>query len=77
MNKKAVALVKQTEAKIQFIRGQKVILDTHLAALYGVPVRQLNQQVKRNSDRFPADFLFRLSRTEYHDTERVFIPNPL
>jgi hypothetical protein len=73
MNKKAIALVKQTESKIQLIRGQKVILDTDLAELYGVPVRQLNQQIKRNFDRFPADFLFRLSRTEYENLRSQFL----
>ena len=67
MNKKAIALVRQTESKIQIIRGQKVILDADLAELYGVPVRQLNQQIKRNAGRFPADFLFRLSATEYEN----------
>jgi hypothetical protein len=65
MKKKAIALVKQTESKIQLIRGQKVILDTDLAVLYGVDVKRLNQQVNRNADRFPADFLFRLSPSEY------------
>lgn len=65
MNKKAITLVKQTESKIQLIRGQKVILDTDLATLYGVDVKRLNQQVNRNADRFPDDFLFRLSPTEY------------
>jgi len=65
MNKKAIALVRQTESKIQIIRGQKVILDMDLAELYGVSVKQLNQQIKRNADRFPSDFLFRLSHAEH------------
>ena len=73
MNKKAIALVKQTESKIQIIRGQKVILDMDLAELYGVPVRQLNQQIKRNADRFPSDFLFRLSRSEYENLRSQFV----
>jgi hypothetical protein len=73
MNKKAIALVKQTESKIQLIRGQKVILDTDLAALYGVSVKQLNQQIKRNSGRFPADFLFRLSRAEHENLRSQFV----
>ncbi|HEY1801992.1 MAG TPA: ORF6N domain-containing protein [Terriglobales bacterium] len=72
MNKKAIALIKQTESKIQLIRGQKVILDTDLATLYGVDVKRLNQQVNRNSDRFPADFLFRLSPTEYKNLRLQF-----
>jgi hypothetical protein len=47
------------------LRGQKVILDSDLAELYGVPAKRLNQQVTRNAGRFPADFRFRLSRAEY------------
>lgn len=42
------------------IRGQKVMMDTDLAAVYGVATKALNQAVKRNADRFPADFLFSL-----------------
>src|ERR1700685_37792 len=49
------------ESRILFLRHQRVILDADLAALYGVPVRVLNQQVKRNRDRFPSDFLFRVT----------------
>ena len=47
------------------IRGEKVILDANLARLYGVPTMRLNEQVKRNSDRFPEDFAFRLSKDEF------------
>ena len=46
------------------MRGQKVILDSDLAALYGVPTKRLNEQVQRNIDRFPADFLFQLTEVE-------------
>lgn len=46
------------------IRGHAVILDTDLAALYGVPVKRLNEQVRRNPDRFPEPFAFRLTDTE-------------
>lgn len=48
------------------IRGHAVILDTHLASLYGVETRQLNQQVKRNPDRFPATFAFQLTAEEWN-----------
>jgi hypothetical protein len=48
-----------------FIRGEKVLLDADLAMLYGVEARVLNQAVARNRKRFPADFMFRLSATEY------------
>ena len=47
-----------------FIRGEKVILDADLAMLYGVEARALNQAVKRNRSRFPADFMFQLSHAE-------------
>lgn len=53
------------EKRIVLIRGQKVMLDRHLAALYGVPTRYLNRAVARNSDRFPPDFMFRLTRDEW------------
>jgi hypothetical protein len=64
MNKTALVLAKRVRSKILVLRNQKVILDNDLAELYGVPVRQLNQQVKRNSDRFPADFLFAVTAAE-------------
>lgn len=51
---------------IQLIRGHKVILDHDLARLYGVTTFNLNKAVKRNLNRFPADFMFRLTRSEYH-----------
>jgi hypothetical protein len=46
------------------IRGRKVILDADLASLYGVTTKRLNQQVRRNSDRFPEDFIFQLTVEE-------------
>jgi hypothetical protein len=52
------------ETFILTIRNQKVILDTDLAKLYGVPTKALNQAIKRNSERFPEDFIFRLNEIE-------------
>jgi len=52
------------ERRILSIRGQRVLLDADLASLYGVPTRVLNQAVKRNLERFPADFMFRLTAAE-------------
>jgi hypothetical protein len=52
------------EAAIVVVRGQKVLLDETLAALYDVEVRALNQAVKRNLERFPADFVFQLTAEE-------------
>jgi phage regulator Rha-like protein len=64
MNKTAIILAKRVTTKILIFRNQKVILDTDLAELYGVPVKHLNQQVKRNGHRFPSDFLFTLTKAE-------------
>jgi hypothetical protein len=50
--------------RILNIRGQRVLLDSQLAALYGVPTKRLNEQVRRNIDRFPNDFLFNLTAEE-------------
>ena len=52
------------ERKILLIRGQKVMLSTHLAGLYEVETRALNQAVKRNINRFPEDFMFQLNDSE-------------
>ena len=50
---------------IRYIREQRVILDTDLAALYGVPTKRLNEQLRRNPERFPADFAFQLTAEEW------------
>lgn len=52
------------EKKIYIIRGQKVMLDKDLAALYGVGTKVLNQAVRRNKERFPEDFMFQLTEAE-------------
>ncbi|MBK9442464.1 MAG: ORF6N domain-containing protein [Comamonadaceae bacterium] len=52
------------EACILSLRGQRVVLDTDLAELYGVPTKRLNEQVKRNASRFPVDFMFQLNAAE-------------
>lgn len=53
-----IATVEQIESRIFFIRGQKVMLDADLAELYEVETRRLNEQVRRNNERFPEDFMF-------------------
>ena len=53
------------ERAILFVRGQKVMLSFDLAKLYGVETRVLVQAVKRNLDRFPADFMFQLTKSEW------------
>jgi len=60
----SAALVKRVDSRVRFLRGQKVILDHDLAELYGVTVKRLNEQIKRNAARFPADFRFQLNRSE-------------
>jgi len=55
------------ERTILLIRGHKVILDRDLAKLYGVETRDLNKAVNRNQDRFPSDFMIRLTRSEFNN----------
>lgn len=57
------------ELVILTLRGQKVILAADLAELYGVPTRRLNEQVKRNADRFPEDFVFQLTLEEFAELQ--------
>jgi phage regulator Rha-like protein len=64
MPRRRVTIVSAVESRILFLRHQRVILDADIAELYGVPVRQLNQQVKRNQKRFPSDFVFQLTAEE-------------
>ena len=59
--------------RIFIVRGQKVILDTDLAALYEVPTKQFNQAVKRNLAKFPADFMFALTAAEWEALRSQFV----
>jgi hypothetical protein len=61
------------EQTIVHIRGQGAILDNDLARLYGVPTRVLVQAVNRNRSRFPADFMFRLTATEFETLRSQFV----
>ncbi len=58
--------------KIFLLRGQKVMIDEDLAELYGVPTKRLNEQVKRNIDRFPEDFMFQLTNDEFINLKSQF-----
>src|SRR5208282_1389510 len=60
------------ERKIYLIRGHKVLLDSDLAELYGVEVKQLKRQVRRNINRFPEDFMFQLQKEEYESLRSHF-----
>jgi hypothetical protein len=59
------------------IRGQKVILDSDLARIYGVPTKRLNEQVRRNAKRFPPDFLFQLTPVEAANLKSQFATSSL
>jgi len=65
MAKAALITADGIERRIFLIRGHKVMLDFHLAALYGVETKNLNKAVKRNPDRFPVDFRFQLTAEEH------------
>jgi ORF6N domain len=58
-------IMRPAKGRIVFVRGQKVLLDHDLAELYGVTVKGLNQQIKRNRKRFPEDFMFQVSAEEH------------
>jgi hypothetical protein len=56
--------LERIESRIFVLRGHRVMLDRHLAELYGVALKRLNEQVKRNRERFPDDFMFQLTLEE-------------
>ena len=64
-NDKALVPVERIERLIYLVRGQKVMLDSDLAEIYGIPTHRLNEQVRRNLSRFPEDFAFQLTRQEF------------
>jgi len=69
---KAIVPIEVIEKKILLIGGQKVMLDSDLAALYRVTTKRLNEQVRRNLKRFPADFMYQLSREEFESLRSHF-----
>ena len=72
MAKSDLVPVERIERAILVIRGHKVLLDADLATLYGVETRRLNEQVKRNIDRFPDDFMFQLTKQEFENLKSQF-----
>lgn len=64
---KELAVKSTIENKILTVRNQQVMIDRDLAELYGVETKRLNEQVKRNAERFPEEFCFQLSQTEFED----------
>jgi hypothetical protein len=68
----ALVTVERIEGRIFTTRGCRVMVDSDLAELYGVPVKRLNEQVRRNADRFPPDFAFQMTREEYDSLRSQF-----
>jgi len=77
MSNQTLSRVDDIGLLIRTIRGQKVILDTDLAAIYGVQTKVLNQAVKRNHHRFPDDFLFQLAGNELENLKSQFVTSSL
>jgi hypothetical protein len=73
MSEQALIPVERIEQAILLIRGQKVMLDRDLAALYSVQTRVLKQAVRRNAERFPEDFMFELTQEEFEDWRSQFV----
>jgi ORF6N domain len=73
MGSKVLVETKTIQRAVRRLRGLNVLIDSDLAAMYDVDVRVLNQAVKRNADRFPADFMFRLSRSEAASLRSQFV----
>ncbi len=68
-----ISSVEDIKNKVHMIRGQQVMLDVDLAAIYGYELRAMNQQVKRNIERFPDDFMFQLTREEEANLKSQFV----
>lgn len=65
LNPMEVVVDQPIEKKIHTIRNVQVILDVDIAELYGIETKRLNEQVRRNASRFPADFMFQLTQEEF------------
>lgn len=74
--KKSLVPVERIEHSILLIRGQKVLLDADLARLYGTTTKRLNEQVKRNRERFPEDFMFQLTDEEFAALKEQPVASP-
>jgi hypothetical protein len=72
MSSEAAVAVDAIAERITVLRGQRVIVDADLAALYGVPTKRLNEQVRRNAERFPGDFMFQLVPQEWEPLRSQF-----
>src|SRR6266481_1735021 len=63
---KSLVPIEQIDGMIRTVRGSRVILDSDLAKIYGVPTFRFNEAIKRNRHRFPPDFMFQLTREEFN-----------
>ncbi len=72
MEEKETLIHQTIENKIYVIRGQKVMIDRDLTALYSIETKQLKRQVNRNIERFPSDFMFELTQQEFENWRRQF-----
>lgn len=77
MSKEFILPQKQIENRIISVRGIQVMLDSDLAEIYNVSTSRLNEQVKRNTDRFPDDFMFQLTEVEWHNLKSQITTTPL
>ena len=71
MTRESLIPIERIASQIYLVRGRKVMLDSDLSALYGVPTKALNQAVTRNRERFPDDFMFRLTAEEWNRSQSV------
>jgi ORF6N domain len=69
--------IQTVENAIHLVRGQRVMLDSNLARIYGVPAKRLNEQLRRNRARFPSDFAFQLTREEFTNLRSQFATSSL
>jgi hypothetical protein len=72
MSNRSLSRMENISALIRTIRGQRIILDSDLARIYGVTTKRLNEQVRRNAKRFPSDFLFQLTSAEADNLKSQF-----
>ena len=73
MKESSLIQIERIESKIYLMRGEKVMLDRDLGALYGLPTKALKQAVRRNLDRFPNDFMFVLTTNEFRSWRSQFV----
>lgn len=73
IDSRVIVPMERIEKRIYLFRGKKVMIDSHLAELYGVQTKVLVQAVKRNIDRFPEDFMFQLTKDEFDTLRSQFV----